>query len=180
MNEIQLIYRNNNKQVYNKTEFNSNVGSEGYGEIGYDSVEEIIKTFKDYFNENTVFYDLGSGLGKLVIHIGLRCNVKKSCGIEYSLERYNYSVGINPGGNIYFINDNFVNIDISDATVIYTDNTLFPTSIDELIYSKIPKGCLVLSRKMFKSGRLNDEMVKINVNSPTEYGTNNLYVLIKK
>lgn len=98
MNEIQLIYKNNNKQVYNKTEFNSKVGSEGYGEIGYDSVEEIIKTFQDYFNENTVFYDLGSGLGKLVIHIGLRCNVKKSCGIEYSVERYNYSVSINPGG----------------------------------------------------------------------------------
>ncbi len=49
-----------------------------------------------------------------------------------------------------------------------------------MIYNKIPKGCLVLSRKMFKSGRLNHEMIKINVNSPTEYGTNNLYVLIKK
>ena len=182
---LKEIYSIFSKKYINDTLFDRNtVGSEAYGETGYDSFNIIISKYKEYFNDNTVFYDLGSGLGKIVFHIGIMCNVKKSCGIEYSkkryeesiknLEKYNYE-------NIFFINDNILNVDISDATVIYLDNTLFPTNIDNQIYDKIPKDCIVFSRKIFKQSKINDELIKQKMfNVPTQYGTAELHVMIKK
>ena len=58
-----------------------------YGEITKVGGDGIVNHFKEHFNEDTVFYDLGCGTGKLVAHIGLQYNVKKSCGIELSKER---------------------------------------------------------------------------------------------
>ena len=138
--------------------------------------------FRDSFNADTVFYDLGSGTGKIVYHIGLLHGVKKSCGIEFSknrhnnsiktLEKYNYE-------NIIFINDNILNVDFSDATIIYLDNTLFPINITNQIYDKIPKDCLVFSRQSFKGSKINNELKQI-INVGTNYGTSNLHVMIKK
>lgn len=185
MNDILIeIYNFDRLRCLNDTSFDYKVvGSEGYGETGYDSFNTIIDNYKDYFNEDTVFYDLGSGLGKLVFHVGIMVNAKKSCGIEYSEKRYQHSINTlnkHKFDNISFINDNFINVDISDATVIYLDNTLFPTNIDEQIYNKIPKDCIVFSRKMFKQSKLNDELIKQTIMASTEYGTSSLFVMIKK
>lgn len=182
---LEKIYSYNPYNVLNKTEFDPiMVGSEGYGETGYDSIESIVNQYQEYFNENTVFYDLGSGLGKIVIHIGVKYNPKKSCGIEYSQERYLKSLELlsyfDNTKNITFINDNILNCDLSDATVIYTDNTLFPTNIDSLIYQLIPKNCLVISRKHFKDSRLNNELIKDGFTIPTNYGTNTINTFLKK
>lgn len=185
MNEaLKNIYKLDSHKNVNKTNFDyMTVGSEGYGETGYVSFKLLMDTYDSYFNDNTVFYDLGSGLGKLVFHVGMMSNAKKSCGIEYSKERYNVSIdNLNkyPKENISFINDSFLNVDLSDATVIYTDNTLFPTNIDNAIYDKIPKDCIVFSRKQFKKSKINDELIKTKIYPATEYGTSSLYVMIKK
>jgi len=182
---LEKLYEFNYNSVYNKTEFDPDVvGSEGYGETGYSSIEELINHYSNYFNKDTVFYDLGSGLGKIVIHVGIKYDVKKSCGIEYSKERYLKSLELlknfNHNQNINFINDNILNCDLSDATVIYTDNTLFPTKIDSLIYKLIPKNCLVISRKQFKDSRLNNELIKDGFTVPTNYGTNTINTFLKK
>lgn len=180
--DLEKIYQINYQKITNKTFFDYNkVGSEGYGETGFDSIETLVKNLPEYFNQNTVFYDLGSGLGKIVYHIGVKYNVKKSCGIEYSKERFNKSIEfLNETNNVSFINDNFLNCDLSDATVIYTDNTLFPTNIDNCVYSKVPKGCVVISRKMFKESKINEELINVKFNCSTNYGTNSLYIFIKK
>lgn len=181
---LKDIYNFSYISITNKTEFDYvEVGSEGYGETGYDSIETLVSNLPEYFNEDTVFYDLGSGLGKIVLHIGIRFNVKKSCGIEFSKERYNKSIEFLKGvgnDNISFINDNILNCDLSDATVIYTDNTLFPTNIDKGIYEKIPKDCLVISRKMFRDSKINDELIKYVLSCPTEYATNTIFIFKKK
>ena len=181
---LEEIYNSNPKKCINDTLFDYNiVGNEGYGETGYKSFNIIIDNYKDYFNEDTVFYDLGSGLGKLVFHVGIMVNAKKSCGIEYSEKRYQHSINTlnkHKFDNISFINDNFINVDISDATVIYLDNTLFPKHINEQIYNKIPKDCIVFSRQMFKQSKLNGELFKQTISSVTQYGTNCLYIMIKK
>ena len=57
---------------HNKTKFPPLVGKDTYGEITYQGVEKLVQYFKKYFNKNTVFYDQGCGLGKMVIHIGLK------------------------------------------------------------------------------------------------------------
>jgi hypothetical protein len=186
MSIIQTIYGYNSHNVLNKTDFDLNlVGSDGYGETGYESIENLVKQYRDYFNDKTVFYDLGSGIGKIVLHIGLKYGPKKSCGIEYSNERYKTSLGLMDkynitNQNISFINDNILNCDISDATVIYTDNTLFPNNIDSEIYNMIPTDCLVISRKSFKQSWVNKELFKDGFTSSTNYGTNTIYTFLKK
>ena len=118
-------------QFRNKTEFDENkVGKSTYGEITQIGTDNIVKKFKNYFNSNTVFYDLGSGLGKMVIHIGLEYNIKKSVGIEYSKERHKGAIHLKKkyakdSNNIKLICGNFLKNNISDATVIYIDNTSF-------------------------------------------------------
>ena len=182
---IEKIYKYDSYGVINKTDFDrEKVGSGGYGETGYDSIEKIVDHYRDRFNSDTVFYDLGSGIGKIVLHIGLKYNPKKSCGIEYSSERYSTTLKLMQvhdiqNKNISFINDNILNCDISDDTVIYTDNTLFPNNIDSEIYRKVPSNCLVISRKMFKESKLNNELIKDGFTAFTNYGTNSIYSFLK-
>lgn len=182
---LENLYNYNSSMIYNSTIFDPDVvGSDGYGETGYSSIELLVKQYSDYFNQDTVFYDLGSGVGKIVIHIGVKYKPKKSCGIEFSKERYLKSLDLlknfNDVDNINFINDNILNCDLSDATVIYTDNTLFPTNIDSLIYQLIPENCLVISRKQFKDSRLNNELIKDGFTVPTNYGTTTINTFLKK
>ena len=183
---LETLYDFDSYQVMNKTKFDVKlVGDEGYGETGYNSIEEIVNQYKSHFNEDTVFYDLGSGIGKIVFHIGLKYNPKKSCGIEYSRERYETSLKLMEthnikNDNISFINDNILNCDISDATVIYMDNTVWPTKIDSEIYNMIPKDCLVISRKLFIESSSNNELLEDGFTSSTNYNTNTIYVFVKK
>ena len=158
-------------KYHNKTPFPPLVGKDTYGEITYEGVEKLVKYFKKYFNKNTVFYDLGCGLGKMVIHIGLKYGVKKACGVEYSIERYkgcmdNYKKCSN--GNIEFINGSFYDTPLENATVIYVDDTAH-TDKDQLkkLHSLPPVGCLVLHRSdIWKHHNLSKE---INEFFPTTY-----------
>jgi hypothetical protein len=183
--KIRKMYAFDSRKVHNQTKFDYNTGSPGYGETGFDSIEAIVHNFQDKFNSSTVFYDLGSGTGKIVYHVGLLHDVKKSCGIEYSKERHELSLSIKEtydlpdSKNVILLNENILDCDISDATVIYCDNTLFPNNINESIYKKIPKGCLVISRQQFKESKLNAELLKKHFSCFTEYGTNTLYIFIK-
>jgi hypothetical protein len=52
-----------------------------YGEIDFESFIALLSHCKP--NANTVFYDLGSGVGKAVLACAMVFNVKKSCGIEW-------------------------------------------------------------------------------------------------
>jgi hypothetical protein len=180
---LKEIYKLGSENCTNNTPFDyDTVGSEGYGETGYNTFKELIDKYQEYFNDDAVFYDLGSGCGKLVFHVGIMCNAKKSCGIEFSKERYEYSIktlGKYNYENISFINDNILNVDLSDATVIYLDNTLFPRNIDNQIYDKIPIGCIVFSRKLFRESKKNLEFIQ-NIMATTNYGTSELYIMIKK
>lgn len=152
--KLDQIYLTNSsrKEYRNKTSFNEEIGSSIYGEITKKGTNSIINKFKEYFNQNTVFYDLGSGLGKMVIHVGIQCGVKKSIGIEYSKERHKGAMYLKEKyafehSNIYFYNKLFQDQDLSDATVIYVDNTVLSREIMDTIYKMVPKGCLFLYKK---------------------------------
>lgn len=54
--------------------------SETYGEILYPSVSKLLSAISPC--EHDVFYDLGSGLGKLALQVFLQTNIKKVVGIE--------------------------------------------------------------------------------------------------
>ncbi len=137
----------------NETEFDEEiVGKPLYGEITLNGTNMIVEKFKEHFNKDTIFYDLGSGLGKMVLHIGLQYKVKKSIGIEYSKERdngaqYLKNMYAKECDNIIFIKGNMLDIDISDATVIYIDNTAFNDEMMEKVFNKLQENCLLLYKK---------------------------------
>jgi SAM-dependent methyltransferase len=139
------------KEYKNQTYFGEN-RNDVYGEITQISTNGIVDEFKDYFNENTVFYDLGCGLGKMVAHIGLQYNPKKSCGVELSRERMKCARHIKETyckemDNIGFINESFLNCDVSDATVVYCDNTMYDNELTKSIINILPEGCLFICRR---------------------------------
>ena len=148
---LNEIYKIPYVEFKNKTHFDEKY-SEVYGEVTQKSTNAIVNHFKDYFNENTVFYDLGCGLGKMVAHVGLQYNPKKSCGVELSTERINCAKDIKEkyckdNDKISFIEDDFFSIDFSDATVVYCDDTAMSQEVTKKIIDNLPKGCLFIFRK---------------------------------
>ena len=173
MDEIlKKIYKTSPYLKYNnKTNFKSiwcKVTNQGvYGELTQKGGDQIVKHFKKHFNENTTFYDLGSGLGKTVLHYGLQYNIKKSVGIEYSKERHQGAIDLlgeygKDKTNIEFYCDKIENIDFSEATVVYTDNTGFEDKTSLYIYKTIKPGCLFLYKKKFLTSEVLEEQLHVN------------------
>ena len=170
----------------NNTTFPKEIGSPLYGELTQKGVDMIVKHLQPYFNSNTVFYDLGSGLGKMVLHIGIQYGVKKSIGIEYSKERHqgaisqqeNYAKEYN---NILFFNTTIQNHDISDATIIYMDDTVYPDELCLEAYNKIKNGCLMIYKKEFKENfpQYKDQ-IEVEKGTERTYPAQDFFYLIKK
>lgn len=164
----------------NKTQFDPKY-KDIYGEVTLESTNAIVEEFKDHFNSETVFYDLGSGLGKMVIHIGLQYGPKKSCGIELSKERFDASVRLKSEyckdlDSVEFIKSDYFKVDISDATVVYIDNTLLEDQMTLELIEILPSKCLFIMRRKVKYDgiqELDEERFK------TTYNKTKLYYLIK-
>ncbi|MHB1947755.1 MAG: class I SAM-dependent methyltransferase [Gammaproteobacteria bacterium] len=77
---LNIIY--NNVQAYHE----QNHIYETSGEILYSSINKLFSIFP--LNEQDVFVDLGSGIGKIVLQIFLTTPVKKAYGIEIVNESY--------------------------------------------------------------------------------------------
>tara|TARA_B100000925_G_C21933729_1_gene441393 strand:- start:445 stop:1008 length:564 start_codon:yes stop_codon:yes gene_type:complete len=155
MNQVDEIYKNKRwqKKIHKNDE--SPVAPSLYGEITKEGVQCIIDEFKLFFEDKQcVFYDLGSGAGKMVLHVAVSCEIKKSIGIEYYEDRvlsaiaevpkYNYMSAFPPE----FHQADLFNFNYEDATVMYVDCTnrqLFEMVKDNF-RKKIPNGCLFLYR----------------------------------
>lgn len=103
-----------------------------YGEISF--VPFIALLSQTNINKNSVFYDLGSGVGKAVLACSMVFKVKKSTGVELFANLYecaqnqiihlkNYPEYKN--NKINFVNDNFLNVELADATLIFINATGF-------------------------------------------------------
>ena len=167
MNKIKELYSFNPSVVANKTSF---AGIEGlgkvsaatYGEFTYEGGVNFVKYFKDHLGKDAVFYDIGSGFGKLVIHIGMETNVKKSVGVELSLERHEKAVELyetyaSEYNNIVLARGNVLKLNLSDATFVYVDNTCFGNGLCEQIWNMLPNGCLVTSKRPWPTLPLNKQ-----------------------
>lgn len=125
-----------------------------YGETTLRGIDTLINEFKDHFNNpNSVFYDLGSGKGDMVIYIASNTPVKKACGIELHKERFDISqekLNKLSLDNVSFLNEDFLESDISDATIIYIDNLLIPDDVQTQLWENIPDEALVISTLKLK------------------------------
>jgi hypothetical protein len=105
-----------------------------YGEIDFASFIALLSRCKP--NPSTVFYDLGSGIGKTVLACAMVFEVKRSCGIELfaslhqrailQQERLRQISGYQEKANrIEFKQGNFLEVQLLDASLIFINATAF-------------------------------------------------------
>eukprot|EP00873_Tetraselmis_striata_P028752 jgi/Tetstr1/449016/TSEL_036241.t1 len=98
-----------------------------YGELTYEGASQLQDLIG--VGPEDVFYDLGSGLGRLVLQAHLDWGVARAVGVELSAERHNKGVlaaqrlasqhALDPARRISLINGNLLTADVSDATCVY-------------------------------------------------------------
>lgn len=107
-------------------------GSPVYGEINHQAMNKLLNYLK--LGPQDVFYDLGSGVGKVIIQTLLTTPVKLAVGVELSTTRHNYAQRAvkraakwDPSikNRVRLINKDLLTIDLKPATVIYTCSTAF-------------------------------------------------------
>lgn len=128
-----------------------------YGEIEFLPFVALLGRCKP--NQSTIFYDLGSGLGKAVLSIAMVFKIKQSIGIEFFPDLHQAACNIKnklaqtndyqqAANSIEFIQDNFLNIDIKPATLIFVNATAFfgQTWIDiSKKLEQVTSGCHVIT-----------------------------------
>jgi SAM-dependent methyltransferase len=119
-------------------------GSPIYGEINHQALNKLI----DYLalTENDVFYDLGSGVGKVVLHVAMCSPVKKAVGVELSLARFHdarnaltRALDFMPElkKRVDFVHDDLQNVDLKKASVIYSCSTAFSQKFMNLLVKNL-------------------------------------------
>jgi SAM-dependent methyltransferase len=108
-----------------------------YGEITYEGMEALAKSMK--FTGSDVFYDLGSGVGKLVTYFYLTTPIKKSVGVEMVGTRHQTAMltlaKLQSEGfvvnerDLQFLHANLREVNFKDATVIYMSSLCFPKEL---------------------------------------------------
>ena len=115
-----------------------------YGEISKKGANKLADYLKKYTGN---FYDIGSGNGKLLIHLSLITNFQKYTGVEIVEIRHKYANKINEklDQNVNFIYGDVLNTDISDANFIFLDDLMFSEELRLQIINKIPRDCYYLT-----------------------------------
>jgi SAM-dependent methyltransferase len=126
-----------------------------YGEISKSGVNKLSNYLKSFTGN---FYDIGSGNGKLLIHLSLITNFENYTGIEIVELRHKYAIKINESisQNVNFICRDVLEVDISDANFIFLDDLMFPEDLRFKVINNIPKDCHYLSVWQNK----NDEFIE--------------------
>lgn len=104
--------------------------SYGYEGTDYRHARDILRFIKP--SEDDVVYDIGSGYGRFVFYGALTTNAQFR-GIELIKRRHENAEKIKKDfgiENAQFINENALNVDISDGTVFYMFNPFYPTAIE--------------------------------------------------
>jgi len=114
----------------------------GYGEIHLDDFIDMLNNAGAHAGQN--FWDLGSGLGKLVLTAGLLG--MDATGVEIVNQRYQQACeaiqqaevqGIgDEHGIVRFLHGSFYDIDFSDADILFINSVLFSDEMMKVIAQK--------------------------------------------
>lgn len=130
-----------------------------YGEITQVGVESMVNHLKKLnLFENIKFIDLGSGNGRLVLHMGLYEEVKKSTGVELYKSKSSFGEKIVNGlGGYPKEKINLINCGINEVNDFFEYNLIFNNMIQPTkggilseVSSKIKKGTHLVSTFQFK------------------------------
>ena len=147
-----------------------------YGETTWTGVSKIIEHLS--LNERDIFYDFGSGVGKVTTQFFANSPVREAYGVELGEMRYRDSVAslktfkkdlpllfADKARKIKFINDSFLNVDLSKATVLYACSTCFSDTLLRkmaIMANKAPKLRYVISLSELPNLRMTYEQ-KIHI-----------------
>jgi hypothetical protein len=115
-----------------------------YGELAPNGVRKLLRWLRP--GKTDVFYDLGSGVGKLVLELGMAAGVRKCVGIEVAGSRWNGSQsaameakkkGWIQAKRLEFRKESFLDSDLTDATILYSCSTCFSARLMERLGRKI-------------------------------------------
>jgi len=133
--------------IYSKSRDEENLVASTYGEILPSSVNNLINELK--IDNSDVFYDLGSGAGKLVMQMYMNSDVGKSKGIEFQTNRYNISENalkklyklrpelLDDDRIISYYNGNIADFNLDDATIIFMCSTCFTPDLMNVVLGKV-------------------------------------------
>lgn len=153
-----------------------------YGEILRSGVDVIIEKIKKYkkISDKDVFVDIGSGAGKLVLHISIKSDIKTLVGVEIVPQRNRYSKWIKEkiiqDKSIFFIEKDVRDFDLSIATIVFMNNLCFDSDLIKIIYDKMNRGCHFISAVKIPECKILKEEFIVN----TSWGSKlNLFYYIK-
>ncbi|MFT4554083.1 MAG: hypothetical protein ACI9S8_002728 [Chlamydiales bacterium] len=121
-----------------------------YGEISIESIAGLLEYVKP--KENEIFYDLGSGIGKMLLTVALLSELKEVKGIEVLGDMHAcaedkikiFQEEIRPQYDeqwtfprIENFNDNIENFDFSEADIVYACATCFEPELMDVISRKM-------------------------------------------
>ena len=125
-----------------------------YGEINdlqflYNEIKNIF-SFNNILDQDYIFYDFGSGYGKIVNFFSE--HYKKSIGIEIDKERFQKSL-IYVSNNIEFYNINFFDQNIESSCIILINNLCLGTGTNKRLSYKLLDECkkndmIILTKEM--------------------------------
>ena len=104
-----------------------------YGEIMPAATAQLLEHLR--LGSHDVLYDLGSGVGKLVLHAAMRCRLRQAVGIELVKPRHRMAEqallrareeGLLRTERVSFWRRDFMRADLFDATVVYSCSTASP------------------------------------------------------
>lgn len=135
-----------------------------YGEITKDGIEKIIQKITQYkkISDKDIFIDIGSGCGKLALHLAVKTNIKTIIGVEIIGIRNKYAKHIQNQINIestFFINKNIIDFDLSISTIIFINGVYFGEELINKIWDKIPKGCHVIINQTMNCKLLKENFI---------------------
>jgi len=122
---------------------------DGYGELTRASVDALAAAVGLSAETPTAkFYDLGSGVGKIVLHAVLAGYADHAVGVELNDGRHRIAqatleeIAASQDGRrledaVEFVNSDMLDVDLSDAQVIYLNQACFPEHVRAGVARKI-------------------------------------------
>jgi SAM-dependent methyltransferase len=117
-----------------------------YGEIMPTATDRLIEHLA--LRRDDVFYDLGSGVGKVVLHVALRAPIRRVVGVELARRRHRIArrmldevraTGLMRAGECELRCADFMRVPMGDATVVYTCSTAFSTPFMNELASRLAR-----------------------------------------
>jgi len=158
-----------------------------YGETPAKTVDTLMERY--IRPTDKVFYDLGSGVGNVVIQAALSGKFKKTVGVEVVQERHTMSIEALKRGQTFlpsdtevkFINGDFLSTDFSDADVIYITATAYSKKLLKDLQSRLtplkPGARIIITDKQLDHRQFS---LVDKINLPMSYADADIYVYERK